>query len=173
MAVPNVAFTYVVVFVGGILFGARVGAVAGLLAMGLSDLLLTGLQPTPFVNAPAMALLGLLGGALRGLDWASRRPSQAWANRLLGAAVGAGATMLFSFAADLLSWAVVPEYRTQPGTLRVLVAAGLAFNVVPAIANAVLFAVATGPTVRAWRAAQGIRPGGAPPTPAPPPATPA
>jgi hypothetical protein len=158
VAIPNVSFTYVVVFLGGVLFGARAGALAGLLGMGLSNLVLTGVQPTPFVNAPAMALLGLLGGALRGLDWGARRPAQAWANRALAAAVGVAATLLFSVAADALTWAVVPEYRAQPGSLRILVAAGLAFNLLPAAANAVLFGAATAPTVRAWRAVQRIQP---------------
>ncbi|HUR61172.1 MAG TPA: hypothetical protein VM286_02245 [Candidatus Thermoplasmatota archaeon] len=165
LAVPNVAFTYVVVFLGGILFGARIGAVAGLLAMALSDLVLTGLQPVPFVNAPAMALLGLLGGALRGLDWGSSRGASAWANRALAATIGLVATLLFSLAADALAWALVPEYRAQPGSLRVLLAAGLAFNVLPALANAALFAAATAPTVRAWRAAAVVVPGAPAPSP--------
>ncbi|HEX2065697.1 MAG TPA: hypothetical protein VHI93_02695, partial [Candidatus Thermoplasmatota archaeon] len=143
----------------GILFGARVGAAAGLLGMALSDVLLTGLQPVPFANAPAMALLGVLGGALRRLDWEARRPAQAWANRALAAAVGVAATLLFSVAADVLTWAAVPELRAQPGALRLLVAAGLAFNVVPALANALLFAAATAPAVRAWRAVRSITPG--------------
>lgn len=158
VAVPNLSVTYAVVFLGGVLFGARVGALAGLLGMLLSDLVLTGLQPTPFVNAPAMALLGLLGGALRGLDWGAQRRAQRWANRALAAAVGVVATLLFSVAADVMTWAIVPEYRAQPGSLRILVAAGLAFNVLPAVANAALFGMATAPTVRAWRAVQGVLP---------------
>ncbi|MEA3144278.1 MAG: hypothetical protein QOG31_1602 [Thermoplasmata archaeon] len=165
LAIPNVSVTYAVVFLGGVLFGARVGALAGLLGMLLSDLVLTGVQPTPLVNGPAMALLGLLGGALRGLDWGSRRPAQAWANRALAAAVGVAATLLFSVAADALTWAIVPEYRAQPGSLRILVAAGLVFNVLPAVANALLFGAATAPTVRAWRAVRGITPGASPPMP--------
>lgn len=156
VAVPNLSVTYAVVFLGGVLFGPRVGALAGLLGMALSDLVLTGLQPTPFVNAPAMALLGLLGGALRGLDWDARRRAQRWANRALAASVGVAATLLFSVAADVMTWAIVPEYRAQPGSLRILVAAGLAFNVLPALANAALFGLATAPTVRAWRAAQEV-----------------
>jgi uncharacterized membrane protein len=156
VAVPNLSVTYALVFLGGVLFGARIGALAGLLGMLLSDLVITGLQPTPFVNAPAMALLGLLGGALRGLDWGAQRRAQRWANRTLAAAIGVVATLLFSVAADVMTWAMVPEYRAQPGSLRILVAAGLAFNVLPAVANAALFALATAPTVRAWRAVQGI-----------------
>lgn len=163
LAVPNLSVTYVVVFLGGVLFGARAGALAGLLGMLLSDLALTGLQPTPLVNAPAMALLGLLGGALRGLDWGALRRSQAWANRALAGAVGVAATLLFSVAADALTWALVPEYRAQPGSLRLLVAAGLVFNLVPATANALLFAAATAPTARAWRAVGSVTPGGAAP----------
>jgi uncharacterized membrane protein len=158
VAIPNVSVAYAVVFLGGVLFGPRIGALAGLLGMLLSDLVLTGFQPTPLVNAPAMALLGLLGGALRGLDWGTGHAARRWANRVLAGAVGVAATLLFSVAADALTWAVVPEYRAQPGSLRLLVAAGLLFNVLPAAANAVLFGAATAPTVRAWRAAQATAP---------------
>lgn len=174
LAVPNVAFTYVLVFLGGVLFGPRLGALAGLLSMAASDLAISGLQPVPFVNAPAMALLGLMGGALRHLDWSSTRRSQAWANGMLAAALGVVATLLFSVASDALSWALVPDYRSQPGALGILVAAGLVFNVVPAAINGVLFAVATPAAVRAWRAAGEVAPRGlvrpgvsvAPPVPA-------
>jgi energy-coupling factor transporter transmembrane protein EcfT len=156
LALPNVALTYALVFLGGLLFGPRVGAAAGLLSMGLTDLLLTGLQPVSFVNAPAMAVLGLLGGALRRLDWGAQGRLQAWANRALAAAVGLAATLSFSVAADALSWALVPEYRALPGSLRLLVASGLAFNVIPGLVNAFLFAVAIPPTVRAWRAVSAL-----------------
>jgi hypothetical protein len=148
LGLPNVAFTYVVVFAGGLLYGGRVGAAAGALAMAATDLLLSGLQPTGLANIPAMAMLGLAGGALRAIDWAAPGRSQAAASRILAGCIGFAATLAFSVVADATTWALVPEYRATPGALTALVAAGLLFNVVPAVVNAVLFAVAV-PAV--WR----------------------
>ena len=153
LAVPNVSLVYVVVFCGGLLFGARVGVLAGLLSMVLTDLAISGLAPQAFANAPAMALLGLLGGALRGVDFSGTRPGDRWAGRMLAATCGLLATLLFSVAADALTWLVVPDFRHDPDALRVLVAAGLAFNAIPAVANAVLFAAAVGPVSAAARQA--------------------
>jgi hypothetical protein len=153
LAVPNVSLTYVVVFVAGLAFGMRVGALAGLLGMAITDLLLTGLYLVPFANAPAMALVGVLGGLLRGVRFDGARRADAWAGRMLAASCGILATVLFSVAADLATWAMVPEYRGTPGSLRVLVLMGLAFNIVPAAVNAVLFAAAAGPVASALRLA--------------------
>lgn len=149
VVLPNIALTYVVVFLGGTLFGARVGFWAAFWAMVLTDLMLTGLAPTAFLNAPAMGLLGLLGGWTRGL--LQGRDGRIWA-----AVFGVLGTLLFSLVMDLATWAVVPEFRTSTDLLWIRVAAGLAFNVVPAITNGVLFAVAAGPVARAaaaWRQA--------------------
>lgn len=150
VALPNVSLTYVLVFLGGLLFGAWTGALAGLLSMALTDVMLTGLQPSPFANAPAMAVVGLLG-ALVGRLRVGREHAPAVA--LVAAACGAVATLLFSVLADLLTWLVVPEFRADPATLRPLVVAGLAFNAVSAAVNAVLFAAAVGPVARAAEAA--------------------
>jgi hypothetical protein len=160
VAVPNVSLTYVVVFVAGLAFGARVGALAGLLGMAITNLLLTGLYLVPFANAPAMALVGVLGGALRHVrfDEDGGGRAGAWAGRLLAASCGIGATLLFSATADLATWAMVAEYRETPGALRGLLLLGVAFNVVPAAVNAVLFAAAVGPVTSALRQAGG--PGG-------------
>ena len=167
VAVPNVSLTYVVVFVAGLAFGARVGALAGLLGMAITNLLLTGLYLVPFANAPAMALVGVLGGALRRVrfdgDGEGVRRADAWAGRLLAASCGIVATLLFSAAADVATWAMVAEYRETPGALRGLLLLGLAFNVLPAAVNAVLFAAAVGPVTSALRQA-GV-PGGLPARP--------
>lgn len=152
VAVPNVSLTYVVVFAGGLVFGMRVGALAGLLGMAFTNLLLTGLYVVPFANAPAMALVGVLGGLLRGVDFSGAGRVDRWAGRMLGAACGLAATVVFSLAADAATWAIVPEFRSTAGTLRVLVLSGLAFNAPAAIVNAVLFAAAVGPLSRAARA---------------------
>lgn len=148
---PNLSLAYAVVFVAGLLFGARVGAWAGFLGMAISNLLITGLYLVPFANAPAMALVGAMGGLLRGVDFSGRTRADRWAGRALAAACGIVATVLFSVAADVATWLVVPEYRALPGSLRVLVLQGLAFNAVPAVANAALFAAGVGPVAAAVR----------------------
>lgn len=144
VAIPNVALTYVVVFSGGLAFGTRVGAAAGAWSMLLSDLAISGLAPTSFVNVPAMALVGALGGWSAGFDFSSRFGAT------VAATIGVVATMLFSTLSDLASWAIVPEFRASPGLLAIRLVAGWAFNVVPAIANGVLFALAAAPVQRAF-----------------------
>lgn len=151
VALPNIALTYAVVFLAGVLVGPRVGFLVGAIAMLASDLLLTGLLPMPFVNVPAMALLGLLGGLLRHMDWSATGPIGRIVNVWTAALVGAAATLVFSLCSDLATWLVIPELRSTPGTLVPLLAAGLLFNVAPAAVNAVLFAVAVPATVRSWR----------------------
>lgn len=153
LAVPNDPITYAVVFLGGVLFGARVGAMAGLLAMALTNVAISGLHPAAFANVPAMALLGVLGGALGRLPLA--RESRA-ATAVLAAVCGAVGVLAFSVAADVLTWALVPETRAHGQALAGYVAIGLAFNVVPAIAAAGVFALAVGPVARAADAA-GVR----------------
>jgi hypothetical protein len=150
-AVPNVSLVYAVVFVAGLVFGIRVGAAAGLLGMAITNLLLTGLYLVPFANAPAMALVGVLGGSLRRVDFEGRTRADRWAGRLIAASCGIAATALFSVASDVATWAVVPEFRDTPGSLRALVLFGLAFNVLAAAVNAVLFAAAVGPVSAAAR----------------------
>lgn len=154
LAVPNDPLTYVVVFLGGVLFGARTAALAGLLSMALTNLTISGLHPAAFANAPAMALLGLLGGVVGRLRLS--RESGA-ASSLLAAACGAIGVLAFSVAADVLTWALVPEARAQAGALPAYVAVGLAFNLIPAVAAALVFALAVGPVARAADAA-GLRP---------------
>ncbi|MHB1262244.1 MAG: ECF transporter S component [Thermoplasmatota archaeon] len=153
VAVPNVSLTYAIVFVAGLVFGARVGAVAGFLGMAITNVLLTGFYLVPFANAPAMALVGVLGGLLRKVDFTGATPADRWAGRLLAASCGILSTALFSITADLATWALVPEYRAAEGSLRVLVLAGLGFNVLAAVVNAVLFAAAVGPVSAAARQA--------------------
>lgn len=153
VAVPNVSLTYAVVFAAGLLFGARVGVASALLSMALTDLMLSGAYLVAFANAPAMALLGLLGASLRNVDFTGTGRADRWAGRLLAATCGVLAVLLFSLAVDTLTWLVVPEYRSEPGALRALVVAGLAFNAIPAAVNAVLFAAAVGPVTLAARQA--------------------
>lgn len=148
---PNLSLAYAVVFVAGLLFGARVGAWAGLLGMAISNLLITGLYLVPFANAPAMAAIGVMGGLMRGVDFAGRGRADRWAGRVLAAACGVAAMALFSVTADVATWLAVPEYRATPGFLGVLILQGLAFNAVPAVANAVLFAAMVGPVSAAVR----------------------
>lgn len=145
LALPNVALSYVVAFLGGILFGPLVGAAGAFLGMALTDVMLTGLYPGGFVNAPAMALLALVGGALRG----------AKIDPALAATIGILSTFLFSVAADAFTWLIL--YADTPSALGPIVIAGLVFNVIPALVNGALFAASVGPTRRAfaaWREAQ-------------------
>jgi hypothetical protein len=147
----NVSLAYVVVFAGGLLFGARVGFWAGVLAMAISDVLLSGLYLAAFANAPAMGLLGMLGGALGRVDFSGTSRADRWAGRFLAASAGIASTLLFSVMSDAVTWMLVPEFSGDPGALRALVLAGLAFNAVPAVANAVLFAAVVVPLAGAAR----------------------
>lgn len=155
LAFPNVALTYVVAFLGGMVFGPGVAAAGAFLGMALTDFLLTGVYVGGFVNAPAMALLGLAGGAFR-----RHTPDP-----MLAAAVGIVATFLFSLAADTLTWLVL--YSAEPALWLPIALAGLAFNVLPALVNGALFAASVGPTARAFRAWREARPPRAPAMPAP------
>ena len=145
LAIPNVSLTFVVVFVAGLVFGVRVGALAGLLGMAITNLLLSGVYLVAFANAPAMALVGVLGGLLRRVEFSGVSPTDRWAGRFLAASCGIVATIIFSLSADLATWAFVAEYRDTPGALRTLVLAGLTFNLLSTAVNAVLFAAAVGP----------------------------
>lgn len=153
--IPHLKLTYLAVFLGGLLFGWRVGALAAALAMVVSNLLLTGLMPQAFVNVPAMAALGALGGALSRIDFSGRTRTDRIAGALLAGATGVLATLLFSILADATDWLVLPEVRELglPG-LWARIATGLLFNVAlgAALFNGILFAVAVGPTQRTLRA---------------------
>ncbi len=146
IAIPNVALTYAIVFAGGIAFGGRVGAWSGLWSMALSNVFISGLAPSPFVNAPAMALVGWTGG------WFS---TERRGEVVLAACTGFAATMAFSILTDTMSWLLIPEYRTSIPLLQVRLVAGLVFNVIPALTNAWLFAAAVGPVRRAFEAIHG------------------
>lgn len=160
VAVPNVALSYVVVYLAGLLHGARVGLAVAAVSMLATDLLLTGLLPLGFVNIPAMAIVALMGAAMRHVP----ARDDARATAVLAGGLGVLATFLFSVASDVATWLILPEYRSSPDSLRALVAAGLAFNIVPAVVNGILFAVATGPVLRALQAAGfAMPPAGGPP----------
>lgn len=150
LALPNVALTYVVVFLGGLLFGPLVGAAGGALGMLATDLILTGVYPAGLVNVPAMALLGLLGGACRALPFDGKTRAERATGAMIAASLGILATLAFSVAADTATWLLV--LRDEPEAWRGLVLAGLAFNAIPALLNGALFAAAVRPTVAAWRA---------------------
>lgn len=153
LAVPNDPVTYAVVFLGGVLFGAGTGALAGVLSMALTNLAISGLHPAAFANAPAMALLGVLGGAVGRLRLAREGRM---ASAVLAAACGALGVLAFSVAADALTWTLVPETRAHGQALGAYVALGLSFNALPAVAAAIVFALAVAPVARAADAA-GLR----------------
>lgn len=142
LAIPNVALTYLVAFAGGILFGPWIAAGAALTGMALTDLILTGLYPAGFVNAPAMALVAFAGAALRRVDWSGV------IGRILAGAIGCFAVLLFSIASDAATWAIA-----FPGHVELLVPlllAGLVFNILPAVANGILFAWGLSPALAAF-----------------------
>jgi hypothetical protein len=150
LAFPNVALTYAVVFLGGLVYGAGAGMAGGALAMLLTDFMLTGLFPPGFVNVPAMALLALLGAGMRRFDFVGGSRVERATGLALAASLGVACTLLFSVAADSLTWLLL--YADAPAAWAPLVLAGLAFNVVPAFVNGVLFAASIPPTVKAYRA---------------------
>lgn len=149
LALPNVKLTFVVVFLGGVLYGPLVGAMGGIIGMALTDMLFSGLYPLAFVNAPAMALVGLAGATLRRVDWEGDGRIERWAGLSFAFAAGVIGTLIFSVASDSLTWLVVAP--TSRAAWIALVIAGLAFNVIPAIANGMLFALSVRPVVGAFR----------------------
>ncbi len=150
LAVPNVSLVAVVVFVAGLVFGPAVAIWVAILSMGISDLLLSGVVPSGFVNVPAMAMIGLLGGILRRVNF-SGTPGRAMA-----AIVGFTATIGFSVVADVGDWLLIPEFRGDTAYLRARIAAGLIFNIVPAVLHAVLFALVCGPVQQIFTTRRGL-----------------
>jgi hypothetical protein len=152
-ALPNIALTYVVVFLGGVIFGPAVGAAAGFLGMAFTDVLLSGFLPAAFVNAPAMALLGAIGGLWHGRPLEGDR--RAWA--MIAACAGIVLTFAFSITADFVSWLVVPEFRHSTSALVATIMLGLSFNAIPALTNGFLFAVTVVPVTQAFAALRAIQ----------------
>ncbi len=149
---PNVTPMYLVVLLAGLVLGPLAGAVVGAASMTLTGLLLSGLHPVVLVNAPAMALLGLAGGALRPL--VPPRGERGRSVLLAGFAglLGVTSIVAFSLLSDTLSWVLfygLAEGLWSPTVWGSLVALGLAFNAVPALVNGVLFATVTPAAVHA------------------------
>ncbi len=162
VAVPNISLAYAAAFLGGLLLGPAAGALGALMGMALTDFMLTGLLPTGFVNAPAMALLGLAGGALRLIDLAGGTSAERWAGKLVAGAAGILGTLAFSVASDTGTWLLVQEYRGDVQAWRAIVTAGLVFNALPALVNGLVFAASVTPVARAAAALQQARPPGQP-----------
>jgi len=158
---PNVALTYLVVFLAGVGYGVRFGALVGLLAMLITNFLLTGLHPVLLVNSPAMALLGAAGGLLgRVVNFGQLKDEPPVFAAGLAAFTGFTATLLFSVATDTtqyLLFSYLPTGIWAPGYLGLLVGQGLLFNAIPAVVNAALFAVGAYPVLRALRQAGYLR----------------
>ncbi len=151
IAFPNIALTYAIIFAAGVAFGPRIAAWSAVWSMSLTNLMLSGLYLPSFVNVPAMVLLAWLGGWLHGRDWAGHSRSDHVAGLVFAALAGFVGTLLFSAVSDALTWALVAENRQSIERLVVGVVAGLTFNVVPAIINAVLFAATIVPVATAFR----------------------
>ncbi len=151
VAVPNISLAYAAAFLGGLLLGPAAGALGALLGMAITDFLLTGLLPTGFVNAPAMALLGLAGGGLRRVNLVGSAHERL-AGRLVAGTAGILGTLAFSIVSDTGTWLLVQEYRGNIDAWRAIVAAGLVFNALPALLNGMLFAAAVTPVAQAVQA---------------------
>jgi energy-coupling factor transporter transmembrane protein EcfT len=148
---PNVTPTYLVVVVGGIALGPLAGALVGGLTMVVTDLLLSGPHPVLVADALSMGALGLVGGLLRGLDLGQSGDHALWAVAV-AAALGAGSVLVYSLANDAASFLLLyglSEGIWDPAAFAGLASLGLAFNAVPAAANALLFAAALPPTLHA------------------------
>jgi hypothetical protein len=171
---PNVSPAYFLVFAVGVAFGPRAGASVGALAMAATDVLLSGFLPESFVNLPAMAFLGFVGGLLGAVvDFGQRSDVPRPLASALAGFVGVAAVILFSIASDTLSFAffLLPSGAGW-AAYRGLILAGLAFNVVPAAIVGCLFAWMLFPTLRAARLANLTAPMVPPvPEPRPQPAT--
>ncbi len=159
LGLPNVALTYFVVFMAGVLDGPRAGAIVGLVAMTVTNLMLSGLHPVLLANGPAMALLGVAGGLLG--PWLARAPRDA-TDRALRATtlfvVGFFGTLVFSVTSDLVNhvlvYGIMPEGRgVGSAALGPYLLSGLAFNLVPGLLNTIPFVVATTPLLHGLRRA--------------------
>lgn len=154
LALPNVSLAFLVVAVAGLAFGARTGALVGLLAMLVTGTVLGGPSPGVALAAVAMMMLGALCGLLGAAGFPRSRRSLP---QTLGAALlGVSLQVLFSIAADAGGWLVfayAPQGAAALPLLVPLLAAGLLFNLPGAAFQAVLFAAALQPVVRALRAA--------------------
>lgn len=148
---PNVTPAYLVVVVAGLALGPVPGALVGVLAMAGSDLALSGPHPVLVADALAMGALGLAGGLLQGRDLGQSGDHRLWAVAV-AAALGAGAVLVYSLLNDAVTFVLLyglAEGIWDPVALATLSTLGLAFNALPAAANAVLFAAALPPTLHA------------------------
>jgi hypothetical protein len=142
-----------------VLLGWRAGAAVAILAMTVTNLLLTGPSPVGIANTLGMTLFAVAGGLARRvvLEPSRGRLDAAFGTALLFA-IGLFVTLLFSVAADTVGFAVA--YLATPegaavGTraLPYVLLMGLVFNLGPALLNALLFATATPAVIAALRSA--------------------
>lgn len=166
VSLPNISLSFFVLFLAGVAYGPRVGALVGLLSRLGSDLVLTGLNPVFLAMAPVDAFLGALAGWIGLLVNFGQRAREPYLHAaILAGTLGWMYTFAFSIAADTSTWLLysvfLPGLGGEASTVlwTTLVLAGIAFNVVPAIFNAVVFGTATYPVLRALRAADLIVPG--------------
>jgi hypothetical protein len=154
---PNVAPTFFITFAAGIAYGARAGAAVGALSMLVTNVLISALNPVLIVNTAAMAFLGVAGGVLgRFVNFGQFRDAHAPLAAAVAGFVGAVTLVAFSVTADAMSWLMY--YRNGVEGLLTLVIAGFAFNAVPSIVNALVFAAGTYPVLQALRKAGLVTP---------------
>lgn len=165
LSVPNVSFSFFIVFIAGAAYGPRVGALVGLLSRLAGDLLLSGLHPIFLAMVPVEAFLGFFSGLL-GLtfNFGQRAREPYLHAAILAGTTGWLFTALFSVAADTATWILFRLLAPGlPGAASEalwtgLVLSGLLFNVPSMVFNAVVFALATYPVLRALRAGDLVPP---------------
>ncbi len=152
LALPNVTPLFLVVAVAGLAYGARAGALVGGLAMLATNVVISGLSPVILPNALVIAALGAVAGVLgRVANLGQARDAHRATAIAASALLGVATIAIFSVAVDAVTWALF--YRNGLEGLATLVQLGLAFNVVPAAANAVIFATGLPPSLTALRKA--------------------
>lgn len=159
LSMPGVSLSFLVVFVAGVAFGARVGASVGVLGRLASDLLLSGLDPIFLPMAIVEGSLGIVAGLLGHVfDFGQRADARGLLPRALLASLGLLFTLAFSVLADTFTWLfynwILPSVddAARAALWGTLVLRGLVFNLPSAIFNAALFSAAVPPILMGLRA---------------------
>jgi energy-coupling factor transporter transmembrane protein EcfT len=156
ISLPGISLGFFVLFIAGAAYGPRVGATVGVLSRVTTDLILSGLNPVLLPMALVEAILGLVAGLLGRLVNLGQREREPWAYAgFVAGTAGWAFTAAFSLLADTANWLVARWLlpNLDPGAAEaawlVFAARGLVFNLPSMAFNAVLFAVAAYPTLRA------------------------
>jgi uncharacterized membrane protein len=155
LSLPNVSFSYLVVFIAGVAFGPRMGASVGFVGRIASDLVVSGLNPVLLPMAFVDLVIGLCSGLLgRAVNVGQRGPIAGLWTRSILVNVGLWLTVAYSVLADTLTWVfynfLLPQApnAAKQALWGTLVVSGLVFSVPAIVFNMVLFATAAPPILR-------------------------